>query len=393
MPAKNYAYVNKEMLVWARGETPFVTPEAAASYLSGISSEQIASWECGTDCPSITEAKKLASLYRVPLACFYLSTSPEKRVKKYTDRRTINGTVYSEISYELWSEIARISSNREKILDYTDPEEFVGLSFPTFAQDKTIEEIANDLRCFLGLNLPFKTKSAYKNNAFNFFRSIFEHKGITVSQITGVSLNEMRGLSICYDICPIIAINNRDFERAKVFSLFHELAHLVRRSSSLCKIDFDERNDEEEKICDRIAAATLLPKTSFLETAKKLFEKYNEWSSTSLQAIGDRFGVSSVVVLRRLYELGVIRKSVYNTVYKALNDEFEAKREMIERSRKGKNIPVHFYVKYLNQQGYLFPRAIMNAHANGKLTYGEMCRTLNVNSKHIGNIERAVMFT
>ena len=62
MPAKNYAYVNKEMLVWARGETPFVTPEAAASYLSGISSEQIASWECGTDCPSITEAKKLASL-------------------------------------------------------------------------------------------------------------------------------------------------------------------------------------------------------------------------------------------------------------------------------------------------------------------------------------------
>ena len=257
MPAKNYAYVNKEMLVWARGETPFVTPEAAASYLSGISSEQIASWECGTDCPSITEAKKLASLYRVPLACFYLSTPPEKRVKKYTDRRTINGTVYSEISYELWSEIARISSNREKILDYTDPEEFVGLSFPTFAQDKTIEEIANDLRCFLGLNLPFKTKSAYKNNAFNFFRSIFEHKGITVSQITGVSLNEMRGLSICYDICPIIAINNRDFERAKVFSLFHELAHLVRRSSSLCKIDFDERNDEEEKICDRIAAATL----------------------------------------------------------------------------------------------------------------------------------------
>ena len=76
-----------------------------------------------------------------------------------------------------------------------------------------------------------------------------------------------------------------------------------------------------------------------------------------------------------------------------LNDEFEANRELIENSRKGKNIPVYFYVKYLNQQGYLFPRAIMSAHANGKLTYGEMCRTLNVNSKHIGDIERAVMFT
>ena len=111
-----------------------------------------------------------------------------------------------------------------------------------------------------------------------------------------------------------------------------------------------------------------------------------------LQDIGDKFGVSSVVVLRRLYELGCIRKSVYYEVYKALNDEFEANRIFIEMNRKGKNIPVHYYVKYLNQQGFLFPRAILNAHANGKLSYGEMCRTLNVNSKHIGDIERAVMF-
>ena len=34
MAAKNYAYVNKEMLLWARGETPFSTPEEAAVYLS-----------------------------------------------------------------------------------------------------------------------------------------------------------------------------------------------------------------------------------------------------------------------------------------------------------------------------------------------------------------------
>ena len=203
----------------------------------------------------------------------------------------------------------------------------------------------------------------------------------------------MRGISICYDPCPIIAVNNRDFERAKVFSLFHELAHLVRRSSSLCKIDFDEKNDEEEKICDRIAVATLLPQTPFLKTATEVFSKYKEWSSISLQTIGDKYGVSSIVVLRRLYELGFIQKPMYIKTYKLLNDEFEAKREFIEKSRKGKNIPVFFHVKYLNQQGYLFPRTILNAHANGKLSYGEMCRTLNVNSKYIGNIERAVMFT
>lgn len=392
MAAKNYAYVNKEMLLWARGETPFATVEEAAPYLSGITAEKLAAWEDGSDYPSINEAKKLATLYRVPLACFYLSSPPEKRVKRYTDRRTLNGTVYCETSYELWSEISRIEANREKLLEYIDEDESASYAFPSFEADLSVDSIADRLRSFLGIYLPFKNKSAYNSNAFNYFRSIFEHKGIIVAQISGVSLNEMRGLSVFHNSCPIVAINNKDFERAKVFSMFHELAHLVHRSSSLCKIDFDERNDDEEKICDRIAAATLLPETSFREVATKVYASHGEWSSLCLQDIGDKYGVSSVVVLRRLYELGCIRKSVYYEVYKALNDEFEANRIFIEMSRKGKNIPVHYYVKYLNQQGFLFPRAILNAHANGKLSYGEMCRTLNVNSKHIGDTERAVMF-
>lgn len=393
MPTKNYAYVNHEMLAWARGETPFSAVEEVEQHISGISAQKLAAWESGSDLPSITEAKKLASLYKVPLACFYLSSPPEKRIKKYTDRRTLNGTVYCTTSYELWSEINRIISNREKLLEYVDTEEMGRYTLPILEPDSTVDEIAEILRTYLGIRFPFKNKNAYKNNAFNYFRSIFEHKGISVSQISGVSLNEMRGLSISYDFCPIIAINNKDFERAKVFSLFHELAHLVRRSSSLCKIDFDERNDDEEKLCDSIAAATLLPKAAFTKVAKDFYKKYAEWSSICLQDVGDKFGVSSVVVLRRLYELNIIQKPSYIQIYRSLNEEFEAKRDLIEKSRKGKNIPVHYYVKYLNHQGYLFPRVIMNAHANGKLTFGEMCRTLNVSSRHIGDIERAVMFT
>ena len=67
--------------------------------------------------PSITEAKKLANLYKVPFATFYLSNPPEKKTKAYTDRRTYNDTVYRETSYELWSEIGRITGNRQIIVD------------------------------------------------------------------------------------------------------------------------------------------------------------------------------------------------------------------------------------------------------------------------------------
>ena len=80
-------------------------------------------------------------------------------------------------------------------------------------------------------------------------------------------------------------------------------------------------------------------------------------------------------------------------IYTVLNEEFEANQEFIEQNGKNKSIPIKYYIRYLNQQGYLFPRAILDAHSRGVITYGEMCKTLNINSKYIGDIERAVMFT
>lgn len=113
MGAKKYAYVNYKMLVWARSETPFGTTSDVANHISGFRSEVIDKWERGEELPSITEAKKLANLYKVPFATFYLSNPPEKKTKAYTDRRTYNDTVYRETSYELWSEIGRITGNRQ----------------------------------------------------------------------------------------------------------------------------------------------------------------------------------------------------------------------------------------------------------------------------------------
>lgn len=208
------------------------TTSDVANHISGFRSEVIDKWERGEELPSITEAKKLANLYKVPFATFYLSNPPEKKTKAYTDRRTYNDTVYRETSYELESEIGRITGNRQIIVNLSDDTEY--RSLPSVGPKLSEKQIADVIRKYFELDLPFKNKSAYRNNGFNYYRALLEHYGIMVAQITGVSLSEMRGISMYYDTFPIIAINNKDFERAKVFSLFHEVAHLVRRSSSLC---------------------------------------------------------------------------------------------------------------------------------------------------------------
>lgn len=72
MAKKNYAYINKDMLIWARGETPFATTSDVEAQQKGIKAEKLELWERGEELPSITEAKKLAS--------FFLSAPPERDI-------------------------------------------------------------------------------------------------------------------------------------------------------------------------------------------------------------------------------------------------------------------------------------------------------------------------
>ncbi len=394
MAAKKYAYVNHKMLAWARSTTPFETTMDVQE-MTKIASSKIDAWEKGDDYPSITEAKKLANLYKLPFASFFMSTPPEREPRPYTDRRTIKGTVYRETSYVLWSEIGRIIGNREKMMELVgdeDDDDELFEPIPKFDEEVGVEELGNAIRKYLGVKLPFKNKSAYNQKAFNYYRSVLESKGILVSQISGVSTDEMKGVSIFYDEYPIIAVNNKDYERAKTFSLIHELAHIIRRSSSLCMIDFDERNDDEEKLCDRIAAEVLMPKDSFSEIAQLEISRSEEWDDESLRAVADRFGVSVFAVIRRLFEIGLIDKNHYISLYDEISEEFKENQAEIDANKEGRQLIVPYYAKYLNREGYLYTKTIMNSYSKGKISYGEMCRTLGVGSEHINKMERAVMF-
>lgn len=389
MASKKTAYVNNEILKWARGETPFQTTVEVASRYKILDSEKIDKWEKGEEYPSINEARILAKLYRVPLACFYLTESPEREVKPYTDRRTYNNTRAFETSYELWSEYKRIVANRNIVLELN--EEVEEIKIPVVGSNASIVEMAQMIRNYLNIEPPFKSKSEYKDNSFKYYRSIVENRGIMVAQVSGVDLKEMRGLSIHYNRVPIIAINNKDYKRAKTFSLFHELAHIVRKTSSLCLIDFDERNDEEEKICDRIAAETLMPQKQFSVDAIEIREKDQNWESHSLQILADRYGVSIFSIIRRLHELNFIDKYSYSTIYKREEYNFKSNKEYIDMHNNKKNIIVASHIKNLNKEGYLFSNSVISAYHRGDISFGEMCGTLNVKRKYINKIEEAVM--
>ena len=391
MSTKKYAYINNEILSWARSTTPFSSTRDVQER-TNIDASLIDAWEKGEDYPSITEAKKLANLYKMPFATFFLATPPSSEPRPYTDRRTIKDAIYGPISYELWSEIERIIGNRNRLLDYVEDEDLeLYKELPVIEENLSIEEIGIRIREFLCLNSPFKNKTAYSNNSFRYFRTLIESKGILVCQVSGISLKEMKGISLYYDCFPIIAVNNKDYDRAKSFSLFHEFAHLVRRSSSLCLIDFDERNDEEEKLCDAIAAEVLMPKSSFISLVKTALAQYKDYTEECLNYIADRFGVSVFSVIRRLYDTDLIKKNECLSMYEDYSIKFEEKQAEIDNINESKEQRIKYYIKFLNKEGYLYTRTIFNSYSKGNISYGELCNTLGVKSTHINDMERAVM--
>ena len=162
MAKKNLAFINKNMLIWARGETPFASSiDQLTQRFPRISGEKLRKWESGEELPSIREAKDLAKIYKVPFACFFLSEIPAKKPKRYTDRHTKIGTDYGEMSYELWDEISRICSDRDTLLEYVDEEIYSPSPIPMVKITDSVERVATIIRDYLKLPVSFQIGRAH----------------------------------------------------------------------------------------------------------------------------------------------------------------------------------------------------------------------------------------
>ena len=385
MGNKNYAYINCEMLKWARERTPIKIDEIPIR-VKEFTGEQIESWEKGIEYPSINQAKKLCNLYDIPFAALYLTKLPNVEDTTYIDRRTYRDNLDEEISYELWKEINRLKSCRECAIELLNLDEYKNI-FKEINPDFSTNDISMKIREIFSIETPFKNKTAYSNKAFNYFRNKIESKGVMVLQIENISIKEIRGISLNYEILPIIAVNKNDSDRAKVFTLFHEMAHLVRRTSNLCLIDFNEREDEEEKICNNLAANILIPEIT-LDSIIKGKDLSDDRIITNLS---DRYAVSKFVIIKRLYDLNKIDFVLYKSKYEKYLDIFNEIKEI--RKKQGQKIIVTQDKKLISSSGKLYPKIILDAYYEGKISFGEVCNTLNINSRYIDNIERMVMFS
>ena len=380
------AIVTPEVLQWARSLDRITLEEIALKLKVEVA--KVEAWENGSEYPSLIQAKNLAKQYRVPFAYFYLPDTPQKtkRLEK-VDYRTFGNWGVGEMSRELRWFLRDIEDRRDTMIELYKEAEMEPVPFTLNISVDTAEAVfATQIRNFLSLTDQIQIKFRKPEAALSFCISRLEEQDFLVFQAAKIQTEEMRGLSIAYDMFPIIALNRKDEPSARLFTLIHELVHILSRTSGICN-DMSQDKVQISKIelfCNKIAGLTLVPTPQLKKNRNiSLIQQYG-LDDAYVNAIARDFAVSKEVILHRLWDIGIIDPTTYFDTLNRYSEEYIA-----YKNRKKKDGFLPPALDKGTQVGKLYTKTVITAYHAEKLSPREASNyLLGLRVKHFGAIER-----
>jgi Zn-dependent peptidase ImmA (M78 family)/transcriptional regulator with XRE-family HTH domain len=392
------ALVEKELLVWAR-ETIGLGIEEAAKKI-GISVAALQAWESGSKQPTVTQLRNAASVYKRPLAVFYLPDPPTE-FQALRDYRQLPGDVL-QVGPQLAYAIRRAHQLRAIALDLAQE---LGEDTPLFRIKATLAtppaELAAKLRKVLQVDVDQQAQHRDARLAFNMWRYAFENAGVFVFQFpeppinyNGVDVEEARGFSIPDDHLPLIAVNAKDAFSARTFTLFHELVHVAIRGNGICDLHSPEDLPPEERkveiYCNRVAAETLVPATDFRNRLSHLVEQ-EQWEEDEIQDLSRVYSISREVVVRRLLELGLAPRHFYQKKRAEYAAQAAAALKMKAERSTPNSFKANIPMLVMRSVGRSFARTVLRSMDEGRITASDAAGFLGAKTKHFSRIQAALL--
>ena len=370
------------MLVWARESARMDTETAAKK--AQVSPARLELWESGEARPTINQLRKLSRAYRRPIAVFYLPEPPTDFQPMRDFRRLLGGSALQETS-ELVFEIRNARNRRDLALELLSA---IGEELPAFPLAASLsddpERLANEIREFLGVNMNDQIDWQPGYKSFSNWRAALENAGILVFQAADIQVSETRGFSISDVPLPVIVVNIKDSVNGRIFTLFHELAHIMLREGGMCDLHEDNRY---EAFCNRVAAATLMPRNWILQDDVVMSKTaVSLWSDTEIKYVANRYGVSREAALRRMLSLDCTTPSFYAEKREQYREEYIA----YSIGRRGKGGPVPPFRRTISRVGHAFAKLVLSNYYQDYITASDVSDFLEVRLKHIPKIEAAV---
>ncbi len=331
-------------------------------------------WTSGDEEPTFRQLEKFAQATHAPLG-YLLLTEPPSEELPLADYRTIANTPLGKPSANLYETIYLCEQRQDWYREYArtsgdEPVSFVGSL--TESTDPT--SAAESMRELLGFGLAERSHFRSWAEAVSRLSENAENAGVLV-MISGVvgsdnhrllDPEEFRGFSLVDEFAPTIFINGADTKAAQIFTLAHELAHIWLGKPSLDDASVAIRSSTgTERWCNQVAAELLVPISALLN-------QYNVEAALTdeLQRLAGIFRVSTLVILRRIYEGNRMSWDEYEAAYR-----LELRRVMQyvqEHGGSGGN----FYNTTPVRASKRFTRAVIESAREGQTMYVEATRLL-----------------
>ena len=311
-----------DVLRWAR-ERAKLQPEELARKMGVKRHERVLEWE-RDGVISVAQIDKLAKCTYTPLGFLYSKEPPDDRLP-IADFRPREGapppspdlldTVYLMQRRQGWM-------RDELIEDGAEPLDFVG----AYGLDSQPRHVASAMREVLQLPGGWAQAEGTKNDALRRLRSRLDATGVLVcfNGVVGnnsrrkLDPNEFQGFALADEYAPLVFVNSADFKAAQMFTLAHELAHLLIAKSGVSTLEvLQPVSNETEAFCDKAAAEFLIPEKNL-----RASWPHTRQTDNPHQAIASRFKVSSIVAARRALDLGLIDTEAFLSFYKQSANEW-----------------------------------------------------------------------
>ncbi|MEX1172801.1 MAG: XRE family transcriptional regulator [Chloroflexota bacterium] len=373
--------VAPDVLVWARQSA--LASRAEAAERTGQSEDTIGAWEAGDTRPTYGQLERLADEYGVSVNVLLLPNRPSIP-QPPPDFRAPKG------QHERLSRVARRELRRSRQLQGLLSEVSV-LPPPALPAMPPGADQAGAVRAALGVSLAEQRSWKNGDQAFRAWRNALARLGVLVLQYR-LPDGELQGFSLPASNGgpPVVFVNQGDWINARIFTLMHELGHLIlAQDGGICdpwRFGPRASNGSLEARCNRLAGAVLVPGDDFrqqhevLEVAQEADDAHAIWL---LGILGSRYRVSSQVIWYRVHDLGLVSDDRFWALWPKLRSPVRKKRPPAEDEER-KGIPR--WKMAGSRYGVELIEGLLGAVSRGALEPARVMRTLNLGTGDLARL-------
>lgn len=303
--------VRATLLDWAQERSGIAPPSLDTRF------PDLDEWKAGTKKPTLKQLEKFAQATHTPIGYLFLSEPPDEPLP-VPDFRTIGDAEIGRASPDLLDTVYQCQQRQDWYRDFArihreDPVSFVG----TLTTDGDVVESARQMRSVFAFE-PGERGSTW-SEAFSRLLNAVDQQGVLV-MVNGIvgsnthrKLNpgEFRGFALSDDLAPLIFVNGADTKAAQIFTLVHELAHIWLGESGVDDADMTTSSTNViERWCNEVAAEFLVPAEAFRNV-----QVDRDDPTEDLERLARQFKVSTLVILRRLFDTGYFTLAQYRVAY------------------------------------------------------------------------------